>query len=142
MKIKDIMSKEVVSLNPNDTIEKAAGMMKDHNVGSLPVCRQNEVVGIVTDRDITLRAVAEGENSRQQMVSGIMTPNPVLGNPDMNVEDAVSIMSQRQVRRLPIVENDSLVGMVSLGDISSEPILQGNAEEALSNISQPSGTPM
>ena len=137
MKVKEIMSKDIASLKPEDSIEKAAGMMKTHNVGSLPVCRQNEIIGIVTDRDITLRAVAEGQNSKQQMVSNIMTPNPVVGSPDMDVNYAVNIMSEKQIRRLPIVENDNLVGIVSLGDISVEPRLQDNAEEALSNISQP-----
>lgn len=138
MKVKEIMSKDVACLKPEDTIEKAAGMMKDCNVGSLPVCRDNEVIGIVTDRDITLRAVAEGQNPNQQMVSAIMTPNPAVGLPDMDVDYAVNIMSTRQIRRLPIVENDKLVGIVSLGDISVEPTLQDGAEEALNNISQPS----
>jgi CBS domain-containing protein len=137
MKVKEIMSKNIAYLKPEDSIEKAAGMMKTHNVGSLPVCRQDEIIGIITDRDITLRVVAEGQNSKQQMVSEIMTPNPAVGIPDMDVNYAVNIMSTKQIRRLPIVENDTLVGMLSLGDISVEPDLQDNAEEALNNISQP-----
>ena len=136
MKIRDIMSRQVASLNTDDSVERAAQLMKDYNVGSIPICTQNSVVGIVTDRDIALRAVARGEDGSQQ-VKDVMTSNPVVGTPDMDVHDAVRIMSENQIRRLPIVENNSLVGMVSLGDISVEPRLQDNAEIALKNISKP-----
>ncbi len=136
MKLRDIMSRHVVSLNTTDTVEKAAQLMKDYNIGSIPICSGSSVVGIVTDRDITLRAVASGQSNRQ--LKDIMTPNPVVGTPDMDVHEAVRIMSEKQIRRLPVVENNSLVGMVALGDISLEPKLQDNAEVALKNISMPS----
>ncbi|HHZ01509.1 MAG TPA: CBS domain-containing protein [Tissierellia bacterium] len=136
MKLRDIMSRHVVSLNTTDTVEKAAQLMKDYNIGSIPICSDSSVVGIVTDRDITLRAVASGQSNRQ--LKDIMTPNPVVGTPDMDVHEAVRIMSEKQIRRLPVVENNSLVGMVALGDISLEPKLQDNAEVALKNISMPS----
>ena len=137
MKLRDIMSREIASINSNDSIEKAAQLMKQHNIGSIPVCNQNSIVGIVTDRDIALRSVASGQTN-QQSVSEIMTANPVIGTPDMDVHEAVRIMSDKQIRRLPVVENNSLVGMVALGDISVEPKLQDNAETALKNISKPS----
>jgi len=140
LKARDIMSKEIASVNSDDTIEKAAQLMKQHNIGSIPVCCQQKVVGIVTDRDITLRAVAQNQN--QQKVKDVMSSNPTIGNPDMDVHDVARIMSQKQIRRLPIVDNDNLVGMVSLGDISTEPSLQDNAEEALKNISQDSNFKM
>ena len=92
---------------------------------------------MVTDRDITLRSVAAGQDSKQQKISDIMTSNPAIGNPQMDVHEAATMMSQKQIRRLPIVENNNLVGIVSLGDISVEPSLQDNAEEALKNISEP-----
>lgn len=136
MKIRDIMSRQIASLNSDDTVEKAAQLMKAYNVGSIPVCAQNSVVGIVTDRDIALRAVARGDDGSNQLKK-VMTPNPVVGTPDMDVDEAVRLMSQKQIRRLPIVENNTLVGMVSLGDISVEPKLQDNAEIALKNISKP-----
>lgn len=136
MILNDIMSKEIVSLNSNDSIESAAQLMKQYNVGSIPICSQNKVIGIVTDRDIALRSVAVGQNSKQQSVSDIMTSNPVTGSPNMDVHDAAKIMSDKQIRRLPVVENNKLVGMVALGDISVEPTLQDNAEKALKNISQ------
>jgi CBS domain-containing protein len=137
MIVKDIMSTDIVSLRQDDTIQRAAQLMKQHDVGSIPVCDQNNIVGIVTDRDITLRCVADGQDINQQKVSSVMTSNPVVGSPDMNVNDAVRIMSDKQIRRLPIVENNSLVGIVALGDISLEPALQDNAEKALKNISEP-----
>lgn len=137
MKVKEIMSKEIASLSSEDSIEKAAQLMKEHNVGSVPVCSQDKIVGIVTDRDIALRSVASGQDSKQHKVSEIMTSNPVVGSPDMNVQDAAKMMSESQIRRLPIVENNSLVGMVALGDLSVEPSLQDCAEEALCNISEP-----
>lgn len=137
MLVKDIMSKDVVSVSSNDSIDRAAQMMKQFDVGSIPVCNEQKLVGIVTDRDITLNSVAVGKNPTEQKISEVMTSNPVTGNPNMDVNDAARIMSQEQIRRLPIVDNNSLVGIVSLGDISVEPALQNNAEEALKNISEP-----
>ncbi|MDF2615025.1 MAG: yhcV [Clostridia bacterium] len=142
MKVKEIMSKEIASLNSDDSIEKAAQLMKQHDVGSIPVCSDEKVIGIVTDRDIALRSVAEGQDTKHQKVREIMSSDPIVGSPEMNVHDAAKIMSERQIRRLPIVENNSLVGMVALGDISLEPTLQDNAEEALCNISEPGNTHM
>lgn len=139
MKVRDIMSKDIACLKSDDSVEKAAQLMKQYDVGSIPICNNNQVVGIVTDRDITLRSVAEYQDIKQQKVSDIMTTNPVLGNPEMNVNDAAKLMSEKQIRRLPIVDNNSnsLVGIVALGDISLEPTLQDNAEDALKNISKP-----
>jgi CBS domain-containing protein len=136
LKLRDIMSRQIASLNTNDSVEKAAQLMKQYNVGSIPICSQDSVVGIVTDRDIALRAVANGQDTDQQ-IKDIMTANPVVGTPDMDVDEAVRIMSEKQIRRLPVVENNSLVGIVALGDISAEPKLQDNAEIALKNISKP-----
>jgi len=137
MLVKDIMSTDIVSLNSEDSIERAAQMMKQFDVGSIPVCNQEKLIGVVTDRDITLRSVAAGSDSTHQKINDVMTSNPVTGSPDMDVHDAARIMSEQQIRRLPIIKNNNLVGIVSLGDISVEPNLQDNAEEALKNISEP-----
>lgn len=134
LKVRDIMTKDVVCLRSDDTIERAARLMKQYNVGSLPVCTDDKIIGIVTDRDITVRSVAPGSLSMQR-VGDIMTRDPVVGNPDLEVEDAANLMSERQIRRLPIVENNSLVGIVALGDISLE--RQKSAGSALKNISAP-----
>ena len=87
MKIRDIMSRQIASLNSDDSVEKAAQLMKAYNVGSLPICAQNSVIGIVTDRDIALRAVANGDDGNQE-IREVMTANPVVGTPDMDVDDA------------------------------------------------------
>lgn len=137
MKVKDIMTTTVATLNSEDTVENAAQLMKEYDVGSIPVCNNQNVVGIVTDRDIALRTVAHGMDSKQQKVSSIMSSNICTGTPDMDVHDAARIMSEKQIRRLPIVDNNQLVGVVALGDISLEPVLRDNAEEALKNISKP-----
>jgi len=137
MKIKELMTKSVATLNENDTVERAACLMKEHNIGSIPICKGEKVIGIITDRDIALRSVAEGENFKSQSIRTIMTSNPVLGYPEMEVQDAVRVMSERQIRRLPIVDNNNLVGMVSLGDIAVETNLSDNAQAALQNISEP-----
>lgn len=138
MIVRDIMSTDVASLNATDTVEQAAKLMKQHDVGSIPVCDNQKVVGIVTDRDITLRSSSNGQDAKTQCVRDIMSSNPVLGKPDMDIKDAARIMSERQIRRLPIVEGTNLVGIVSLGDIAVEPNLQSKAGDALSNISEPS----
>lgn len=115
--------------------------MKQYDVGSIPVCEQEQVIGIITDRDITLRSVASGKDMQQQ-VADIMTTQPIVGSPDMNVHEAAQLMSQQQIRRLPIVENSRLVGILALGDISTQPEFQNEAEHALKNISQSHGSRM
>lgn len=138
MKVKDIMTKDVATLNAEDSAEQAAQLMKQHNVGSIPVCEGENVIGIITDRDIALRSVAQGENGKNQKVRDIMSSNPVIASPDMDVHDAARIMSERQIRRLPVVENNNLVGIIALGDLAVESKLSDDAENALSNISEPS----
>lgn len=138
MKVKDIMTKSVISLDSNDTVQKAASIMNEHNIGSVPVCESSNVIGIITDRDIALRCVAEGKDCKNQSVRDIMSSNPAIGTPDMDVQDASRIMSERQIRRLPVVDNDNLVGMVSLGDIAVNPKSDEQAGKALSTISEPS----
>ena len=137
MRVKDIMTKDVASLNPEDSTERAAQLMKQYDIGSIPVCQQQKVVGIVTDRDIALRSVAAGQDPRRQKVREIMSPSPAVGDPEMDVHDAARVMSEKQVRRLPIVDRGNLVGVVALGDISVEPSLADNAGQALNQISQP-----
>ena len=141
MQVREIMTKDVATLNAKDSVERAAQLMKQYNVGAIPVCSEEKVIGIITDRDIALRSVAQGENGRNQTVREVMSSNPVVINSQTDIHDAARIMSERQIRRLPVVENNSIVGIVSLGDIAVENNLQDDAETALSNISEPS-TPM
>lgn len=137
MKVKDIMTQKVASLEPKDSVERAAQLMKEHDIGALPVCDNNNVIGIITDRDIVLRTVSEGKSPKNVSVREVMTSNPVIGRPDMNVEDATRIMGERQIRRLPVVEENTVVGIVSLGDLAIEPRAQSEANETLKEISEP-----
>ena len=138
MKIQDVMTSNVASANPHDTVEKTAKAMSQSNIGALPVCEGGNVVGIVTDRDITMRCVAQGKDARQACVQDIMTTHPVTANPTMDVHEAAKLMSQNKIRRLPVVDKNALVGMVALGDLAEQPELADNAGVALHRISSPS----
>ncbi len=142
MKVKDIMSKSVASISPEDTVQKAAQLMKQFDVGSIPVCCGGKVSGIVTDRDIAVRSIADGKDTKQQKVQEIMSRSLATGTPEMDVHEAARIMSDKQIRRLPIMDGSSIVGIVALGDISVEPALKDNAGDALNGISRPCETKM
>ncbi|AYF53541.1 CBS domain-containing protein [Clostridium botulinum C] len=138
MEVKNIMTKTVATINPEDTVERAAQMMSEYNVGSIPVCRGEEVVGIVTDRDITLRSSAQGKNVHQQKVKDIMSSNPVVTSPSMDVNEVARLMGERQIRRLPVVENNKVVGIVALGDLAVESQCLDKNKNTLGEISSPS----
>lgn len=137
MQIKDIMTRNISCVSPWDTVESAARRMDEHNVGSVPVCENDRVVGILTDRDIVTRCVSQGKNTGSVPVGEVMTKNPITATVNMEVSEAVKIMSERQIRRLPVVENSSLVGMVALGDLAVEPGCREAAGNTLRNISDP-----
>nr|WP_276576052.1 CBS domain-containing protein [Oceanirhabdus seepicola] len=130
------MSRNVVTLSKSDTVEKAARLMKEHDIGSIPVCENKQVIGVITDRDIAIRTVAGSRDTAAPLVE-VMSNSIVTGTPEMDVNDAARLMSDRQVRRLPICSNEGLVGIVALGDMAIESQAQDEAEEALTNISQP-----
>lgn len=137
MKVSEIMTKDVISLSVDDTAQRAAQLMKEYNIGSIPVNTEKKIIGIVTDRDIILRSVSEGVDIKTQKVRDIMTSNPVVGDENIDVNDAARIMSERQIRRLPITSKNQLVGIISLGDLALEPKLKSEATDALSEISIP-----
>lgn len=138
LKIKDIMTKDVAYVSPTSTVVEAAQLMQKLNVGSIPVCDQNGVVGIVTDRDIVVRNVAHGKTPETTWVKDVMTSKVSTVTPDTDVNEASKLMSQTQIRRLPVVENNVLVGMVALGDLATDNRFYTEASEALSDISTPS----
>lgn len=134
--LKDIMSHEVISCSPDQTLKEAAELMSRHNIGSVPVANHGRLEGIITDRDITLRSAARGKDDDQVRVEECMTRDPLIsGTPDMDGHEAARLMSEHQIRRLPVVENGRLIGMVSLGDLATEDQFQDEAEAALSGIS-------
>lgn len=134
MKIREIMTTDVRTVSANDSISEAANIMKQLDVGAVPVVDNQILVGIITDRDLVLRAVAEGKNSEER-VSTIMTKNITSVNPEMDVHKVADLMASKQIRRLPIVENGTLVGIVSIGDMAVEDIFENEAGEALHTIS-------
>ncbi|MFU0792079.1 CBS domain-containing protein [Virgibacillus proomii] len=137
--IRNYMTNDVYTVNESQSIQEAAALMSEHNIGALPVVDNSEnMVGMITDRDITLRSTAQGE-AAQTPVSEVMTAQQIVhGTPDMDIHQAAELMAQQQIRRLPIVENGKIVGMVALGDLAVDDQLQNEAGEALSNISNPS----
>jgi CBS domain-containing protein len=119
MKVYDIMSSDVQLITPDDTIQAAAQKMAEADVGFLPVGENDKLVGMVTDRDIALRAVARGKNPASTRVREIMTDKVLYCLEDEDVEEAADTMSNLKIRRLPIVDDDKrLVGVLSLGDIA------------------------
>jgi CBS domain-containing protein len=137
-KVREVMTTDVDMVSPSTKIGEAARQMRDMNVGSLPVVDRQELVGIVTDRDITIRVTADGVNPDEVLVKEVMTAGPVTVRPDQTLDEASEMMSQHQVRRLPVVEKGKLVGMLALGDVATEPGSQDEAGSALTDISQPS----
>ena len=139
MKIKEIMTKDVSAVSPQDSIIEAAKIMQKRNVGCIPVCDNNQqVVGILTDRDIVIRVVAEGRNPKDLDVSKVMSNDVTLANPNMDAEEAATIMAQHQIRRLPVQEQGQLIGIVAIGDLATNNIYVDEAARALKDISQPS----
>lgn len=137
--LRDIMTSNVVTVNETQTVQEAAALMSEYNIGAIPVVNNNkQIVGIVTDRDITLRTTAQGEDA-QTPVSEVMTAQQIVqGTPDMDVHRAADLMAEQQIRRLPVVENGQIVGMVALGDLAVQNKYANEAEEALQSISTPS----
>lgn len=137
MKVKDIMTRNVVTVSENTSIKDAANQMKSLNVGSLPVCDNNNTpIGIVTDRDIVLRSVSEGM-SPTSAVNSVMSKNLISVTPETDIHEAARIMAKNQIRRLPVVENNKLVGVLAIGDLAVRNIYVDEAGEALSSISEP-----
>lgn len=137
MELRDIMTKNVESVNKNSPLKEAARLMKEHNVGSIPVCESDRIVGIVTDRDIVLKGVVDSDRLINITCGEIMSSNLITGTPEMDVHEAANIMADNQVRRLPIVENGKLIGIVALGDLAVESKFINEAGDALNDISKP-----
>ena len=137
-KLKDLMSRDVKVISPDMTIRDAARKMRDGDFGMMPVGEDDRLIGTISDRDIAIRAVAEGKDAGTQ-VRDVMSEGVAWAHEDDSVEEAAKIMSERQVRRLPVVDRDKrLVGIVALGDFAVESSEIRPAAQALSEISKPS----
>jgi CBS domain-containing protein len=141
MLIQEIMTRDVAVVAPKATIQQAAKQMKDLDVGSLPVCEGDRLEGMLTDRDITVVATAEGMDPSHTPVSEIMTPDVVYCYEDQPIEEAAVLMGDKKVRRLAVLNrNKRLVGIVSIGDLaekSEDELLIG---EVLEKVSAPAGS--
>lgn len=133
--IGDIMTRDVKSCIVEDNIYEAAVKMKSWDIGAVPVVSNDQLVGIVTDRDLVVRAMAEKKPNSTQ-ITEIMTHELITATPDMNVEEAADIMSSNQIRRLPVVEGSKLVGIVALRDLAIRNVYDSQAGEALTDISK------
>jgi CBS domain-containing protein len=135
MKIRDIMSTDILKATPDNTLSDIALMMKEQDTGVLPVVEDADLMGIVTDRDIVVRAIAEGKDPTTTTVDEVLSEDVEIVSPDDEVERAADIMSARQIRRLPVLEDHRVIGMVSLGDIAVKHE-EGTAAHALEGISE------
>jgi CBS domain-containing protein len=139
--LKEIMTRDVEVIHPNATLEEAAGKMDALNVGPLPVCDGDRLIGVLTDRDITVRSTAAGEDPKSTRVRDVMTGEVVYCFEDQDVHEAARLMDEKQIRRLVILNRaKKLVGIVSLGDLAVETgddRLSGDVLEGVSTPSEP-----
>ncbi|MCD8509270.1 MAG: CBS domain-containing protein [Bacillus sp. (in: Bacteria)] len=133
--IRNVMSNNVVSVSPQQSIQEAAALMEQHDCGAIPVVDNGQVTGIITDRDIALRATGHGLQANAS-VSECMSNNVACADVNMDIHEAANMMAENQIRRLPVVENNQLVGMLSIGDLATENSYQNEAGDALSQISE------
>jgi len=138
MQVKDIMTRDVQVIDPDATLAQGASQMRTFDVGSLPVCKEGRLVGMITDRDIAVRSIAAGDDPNAVQVRDVMTPEMVTCFEDQDITEAASKMEANQIRRLVVLNGErKLVGIVSLGDLS---VRTGDKElsgEVLEQVSEP-----
>jgi CBS domain-containing protein len=138
MKARDIMTKNPDTASPTTPVADVARMMRDLDVGIVPVLDGDKLLGVITDRDITIRVTAEGLNPYDTSVDPFVSPNPVTVSPDDDVDKVRKLMADKQIRRVLVTDNDHLVGVVSIGDLAvKEKSADKQIGEALQEISEP-----
>ncbi|CAH2713390.1 Hypoxic response protein 1 [Neobacillus rhizosphaerae] len=133
--IRDIMTDEVECCTLLDNMYEVALKMKELNVGAIPIVDQDKLIGMITDRDIVIRGVAE-KHPGSSKVGEIMSHDMITVSPDTTSKDAAKLMAKHQIRRLPVVEESRLIGIVSLGDFAISELTDDQAKEALTEISE------
>lgn len=138
MKLREIMTSEVEVIHPNDTLQTAARKMHDRDIGFLPVCDGDRLIGVLTDRDLIMRALAEGMESKSMLGRDLVTSPAIYCFDDQSVDEAAKIMHDNQIRRLVILSrgNKRMVGVVSLGDLAMN-IDDKTSGEVLQSVSEP-----
>ena len=137
-KCREVMTKDPASCGASDPVSKVAGLMKQHDVGSVPVVEADKrLVGIVTDRDIVVKVVAAGKNAEQTPVKEAMTPNPASCKEDDDLDFALKLMKERQVRRMPIVDGSGrLAGIIAQADVATRVNKDAKTGELVEAISE------
>ena len=136
MKVRDLMTSDPVTVGPDDPVAQAATCMREEDCGSIPVVKDAKLIGIVTDRDITIRSVAAGRDAKTQKVSEVMSADPITVEPDTDADEAVKVMAEFQVRRLPVVEDGRLLGIVVTAQLARRES-SGKMGETIKEISEP-----
>lgn len=136
--VRDVMTRDVTTVTPEARLADVARIMRDEDIGSVPVAQGDELLGMITDRDLVVRALAEGDGIEQRTAGDVMTPGVQCCREDQNVGDVLKDMGDQQIRRLPVVDSEQrLVGIVSIGDLSRE-ARPKQVGKSLEDISQPS----
>jgi CBS domain-containing protein len=137
MRVRDIMTRQIAKAQPDTTLEEIAMMMKTENTGAIPVVDENELIGIITDRDIVVRCVADSGDPTVVTAEDIVSEEVETIDPEAELDEALELMSQKQIRRLPVVDTrGELVGMLAIGDVAVKPGEQEQTGRALNDISQ------
>jgi CBS domain-containing protein len=136
-KLQDIMTKDCITVTKQDNIFEIAVKMKEHNIGFIPIVDGKKLIGVVTDRDLVLRGYAD-KRSGSSSVEEVMSNKPITATENTTVDEAVRIMADKQIRRLPIVQNGELIGVVAIGDLAVHKFSEEEAGQALSEISEKS----
>jgi CBS domain-containing protein len=134
-KIKDIMTTNCVTVSERDHVYDVALKMKQYNIGFMPVVNEKKLIGVITDRDLVVRGYAE-KRSGSDLIKELMTNQLFTVKEDTTIDEAAKIMADKQIRRLPVVENDELIGVVAIGDLAVRVNFTDEAGQALSQISQ------
>lgn len=136
MKLRDVMTNPVIRIHPEESVAVAARTLERYNIGALPVCgHDGKMCGLLTDRDIVTRCLAAGRSPSTTKVADVMTSKVIAARPDMDTNLAAGLMGREQIRRLPVMENGKLCGMVSLGDLAVQDETSIEAGDALTEIS-------
>lgn len=136
--IRDIMTSNVKTVTTQDNVYEVAVLMKDHNIGAVPVVEGSKPIGIITDRDIVIRGIAE-RKSGSTAVQEVMTSDLITVTPDTSTEEAANMMAQKQIRRLLVVDGGNLVGIIALKDLTDQQHTSHLANKAIQEISESSG---
>ena len=136
MKVRQVMSSQVIRISPEETVNVAARTLTHYNIGAMPVIGSDgRLCGMVTDRDIVARCLASGRSPENTLVRDVMTSKVIVARPDMEANLAAGLMGREQIRRLPVMENGKLCGMISLGDLAVREDTSIDAGDALAEIS-------